>query len=42
MIILISWSELPKQEGWEGLMLRKDVAYEGKRTKNLLKVKNVP
>ena len=34
-----SWSELPKQEGWEGLMLRKDVAYEGKRTKNLLKVK---
>jgi DNA ligase-1 len=35
----ISWSEMPKQEGWEGLMLRKDVAYEGKRTKNLLKVK---
>ena len=34
-----SWSEMPKQEGWEGLMLRKDVAYEGKRTKNLLKVK---
>ena len=25
--------------GWEGLILRKDVAYEGKRTKNLLKVK---
>ena len=24
---------------WEGSMLRKDVAYEGKRTKNLLKVK---
>ena len=29
-----------EQEGWEGLMLRKDVDYEGKRTKNLLKLKN--
>ena len=25
---------------WEGLMLRKDTAYEGKRTSNLLKVKS--
>jgi len=33
------WSEKPKQEGWEGIMLRKDVGYEGKRTKNLVKVK---
>jgi len=33
------WSEMPTQEGWEGIMLRKDVGYEGKRTKNLLKVK---
>ena len=33
------WSEKPKQEGWEGIMLRKDVGYEGKRTKNLMKVK---
>jgi len=33
------WSEKPKQEGWEGIVLRKDVGYEGKRTKNLLKVK---
>jgi len=33
------WCEQPKQEGWEGIMLRKDVAYEGKRSKNLLKVK---
>ena len=33
------WTEMPKQEGWEGIMLRKDVSYEGKRTKNLLKVK---
>lgn len=27
--------------GWEGLILRKDVEYEGKRTKNLLKVKKM-
>lgn len=26
-------------KGWEGLMLRKNVGYEGKRTKNMLKVK---
>jgi len=34
------WAEMPKQEGWEGIMLRKDVGYEGKRSKNLLKVKS--
>jgi len=28
------------EKGFEGLMLRKDVSYEGKRTKNLLKVKS--
>ena len=33
------WAEMPKQEGWEGIMLRKDVGYEGKRSKNLVKVK---
>ncbi|KAL9559873.1 hypothetical protein MBANPS3_000198 [Mucor bainieri] len=27
------------EKGWEGLMLRKDVIYEGKRTKNLIKLK---
>jgi len=27
------------EKQWEGLMVRKDVAYEGKRTKNLLKIK---
>ncbi|KAF1803071.1 hypothetical protein V8B55DRAFT_1383370 [Mucor lusitanicus] len=27
------------EKGWEGLMLRKDVGYEGKRTKNLIKLK---
>jgi DNA ligase-1 len=32
-------SEYVVNEGWEGLMVRKDENYEGKRTKNLLKVK---
>ncbi|KAG0031462.1 hypothetical protein BGZ81_001173 [Podila clonocystis] len=27
------------EHGWEGVMLRKDVAYEGKRSRNLLKIK---
>ncbi|KAG0265829.1 hypothetical protein BG011_003980 [Mortierella polycephala] len=27
------------KRGWEGVMLRKDVAYEGKRSRNLLKIK---
>lgn len=27
-------------QGWEGIMLRKDTFYEGKRSKNLLKCKN--
>ena len=27
------------ENGWEGFMLRKNVGYEGKRTKNLVKVK---
>ncbi|KAI7906111.1 uncharacterized protein BX663DRAFT_498812 [Cokeromyces recurvatus] len=27
------------QMGWEGLILRKDVFYEGKRTRNMLKIK---
>ena len=26
--------------GWEGLMIRKDVSWEGKRTDNLLKIKS--
>lgn len=33
--------EKASQEGWEGLILRKDVPYEGKRTKNMLKVKKM-
>lgn len=33
------WQKKSDDNGWEGLMLRKDVGYEGKRTNNLLKVK---
>ena len=34
-----TWSKIATDNNWEGFMLRKNVAYEGKRTKNLLKVK---
>lgn len=37
--ILDKWQEKAKDGGWEGLMIRKDVPYEGKRTNNLLKIK---
>ena len=33
------WNKMASEKDWEGFMLRKDVGYEGKRTKNLLKVK---
>ena len=33
------WAQRATDNNWEGFMLRKDVVYEGKRTKNLLKVK---
>ena len=33
------WAQMANDSNWEGFMLRKDVPYEGKRTKNLLKVK---
>ena len=33
------WHEVECKDSWEGLMLRKDVGYEGKRSKNLQKVK---
>tara|TARA_B110000285_G_scaffold209632_1_gene250770 strand:- start:346 stop:1086 length:741 start_codon:yes stop_codon:yes gene_type:complete len=33
------WSKLSSDNNWEGFMLRKDAGYEGKRSKNLLKVK---
>lgn len=34
------WVTKSSEEGWEGVMLRKNIGYEGKRTKNLLKVKS--
>ena len=34
-----TWSKLSADKGWEGFMLRKDCGYEGKRSKNLVKVK---
>jgi DNA ligase-1 len=33
------WTKLSNSKKWEGFMLRKNEGYEGKRTKNLLKVK---
>lgn len=33
------WVSRASDGGWEGVMIRKNVGYEGKRTKNLLKVK---
>ena len=33
------WGQIATDKKWEGFMVRKDVTYEGKRTKNLLKVK---
>lgn len=34
-----SWVEKSSKNNWEGLILRKNMGYEGKRSKNLLKVK---
>jgi len=34
-----TWNKLSAEKGWEGFMLRKNVGYEGKRSKNLVKVK---
>ncbi len=33
------WKQMANDNNWEGFMLRKNVGYEGKRTKNLVKVK---
>ena len=33
------WSKMSADNNWEGFMLRKNISYEGKRSKNLLKVK---
>ena len=37
--VLQRWNEMVKKYNWEGLMFRKDVGYEGKRTSSLLKYK---
>lgn len=37
--ILDNWQERRKAGDWEGVMVRKDVPYEGRRTNNLLKIK---
>ena len=34
-----TWAQMATDNNWEGFMLRKDTEYEGKRSKNLLKVK---
>ena len=34
-----TWSKISSDNKWEGFMIRKDVGYEGKRSKNLQKVK---
>ena len=36
---LETWVKLATDNNWEGVMLRKNISYEGKRSKNLLKVK---
>lgn len=36
---LLSMADDAVESGWEGLIIRKDVPYEGKRSKNMLKVK---
>ena len=33
------WKRRARENGWEGLILRKDVAYKGQRSKDILKVK---
>jgi DNA ligase 1 len=33
------WNQMASDNNWEGVMLRKNIGYEGKRSKNLLKVK---
>ena len=36
---LEAWNTVAEANNWEGVMLRKNIGYEGKRTKNLVKVK---
>lgn len=38
---VVDWLEFADQNGWEGIMLRKDTGYKGKRSNDLLKVKKM-
>ena len=38
-MVMETMMEKSKREGWEGLMLRKDTTYKGKRSNDVLKVK---
>jgi len=38
--VFATWQKKVLNTGWEGLIARKDVPYEGKRSRNLLKYKN--
>lgn len=38
--VFATWQKKVLDNGWEGLIARKDVPYEGKRSRNLLKYKN--
>ncbi|KAI7862949.1 hypothetical protein BDF14DRAFT_1959449 [Spinellus fusiger] len=37
--VLSDWKQLAVARGWEGLILRKNITYEGKRSRNMLKIK---
>jgi len=38
---VIDWLDYADEAGWEGIMLRKDTGYKGKRSNDLLKVKKM-
>jgi len=38
---VVDWLEFADEHGWEGIMLRKDTGYKGKRSNDLLKVKKM-
>lgn len=38
--MLVKQQDYANEQGWEGLIIRKDVPYAGKRSKNMLKVKS--
>jgi len=38
---IVSWLDSASDAGWEGIMLRKDAPYQGKRSNDILKVKKM-